>query len=137
MITYRDPTSGETLEFLTNMMGHTALTISLLYKNRWTIELNFRDEKSTNGCGEAQMRNGIAAVKVPQFVVAMHAFVHLADNILNNLNTATALPKAKWEQKNTRLRPSTNNILKNFRGCYVCFLTLMKNQNKLLVIKYI
>lgn len=94
-------------------------TLLQAYLWRWEIEVNFRDEKSTNGCGEAQVRNAMAAVKVPQFVVAMHAFVHLADNMLNKLNTATALPKAKWEQKNTHLRPSTNNILNNFRGCYV------------------
>lgn len=89
------------------------------YLWRWEIEVNFRDEKSTNGCGQAQVRNEMAAVKVPQFVVAMHAFVHLADHILNKLNTAAALPKAKWEQKHTQLRSSTNNILNNFRGCYV------------------
>lgn len=89
------------------------------YLWRWEIEVNFRDEKSTNGCGEAQVHNEIAAVKVPQFVVAMHAFVHLADNILTKLNIATELPKAKWERKNIHLRPSTNNILNNFRGCYV------------------
>ena len=94
-------------------------TLLQAYLWRWEIEVNFRDEKSTNGCGEAQVRNKIAAVKVPQFVVAMHAFVHLADHILTRINTATVLPKAKWEQKNTHLRPSTNNILNNFRGCYV------------------
>ena len=49
----------------------------------------------------------------------MHAFVHLADHILNKSNTTTTLPKAKWEQKNIHLRSSTNNILNNFRGCYV------------------
>jgi len=89
------------------------------YLWRWEIEVNFRDEKSTNGCGQAQVRNEMAAVKVPQFVVAMHAFVHLADHILNKLNTVDALPKAKWEQKHKQLRSSTNNILNNFRGCYV------------------
>lgn len=89
------------------------------YLWRWEIEVNFRDEKSTNGCGQAQVRNEMAAVKVPQFVVAMHAFVHLADHILNKLNTVEALPKAKWEQKHKQLRSSTNNILNNFRGCYV------------------
>jgi len=94
-------------------------TLLQAYLWRWEIEVNFRDEKSTNGCGQAQVRNEIAAVKVPQFVVAMHAFVHLADNILNRSNTANALPKAKWEQKNKCLRPSTNNILNNFRGCYI------------------
>lgn len=45
LVTYRDPVSGETLEFLTNMMGHTALTVSLLYKNRWDIELLFKQIK--------------------------------------------------------------------------------------------
>ncbi|MEP6553204.1 MAG: hypothetical protein ABJB11_06650, partial [Ferruginibacter sp.] len=53
------------------------------------------------------------------FVVAMHAFIHLADYILNRSTPAMTLPRAKWEQKNSRLRPSTNNILNNFRGCYV------------------
>lgn len=94
-------------------------TLLQAYLWRWEIEVNFRDEKSTNGCGEAQVRNEVSAVKVPQFVVAMHAFVHLADNILHKLNVATDLPKAKWEQRNTNRRPSTNNILNNFRGCYV------------------
>jgi hypothetical protein len=94
-------------------------TLLQAYLWRWEIEVNFHDEKSTNGCGQAQVRNEIAAVKVPQFVVAMHAFVHLADHIIQKSRTAMALPKAKWEQKNTPLRPSTNNILNNFRGCYI------------------
>ena len=94
-------------------------TLLQAYLWRWEIEVNFRDEKSTNGCGEAQVRNEISAVKVPQFVVAMHAFIHLADYIHNRLKPAMTLPRAKWEQQNPRLRPSTNNILNNFRGCYV------------------
>ena len=61
--------------------------------------MNFHDEKSVNGCGKAQVRNQISAVKVPQFVVAMHAFIHLADYMLNKIDPALALPKAKWEQK--------------------------------------
>jgi hypothetical protein len=94
-------------------------TLLQAYLWRWEIEVNFRDEKSTNGCGEAQVRNEISAVKVPQFVVAMHAFIHLADYIHTSLNPAMALPRAKWEQKKIRLRTSTNNILNNFRGCYL------------------
>ena len=94
-------------------------TLLQAYLWRWEIEVNFRDEKSTNGCGEAQVRNEISAVKVPQFVVAMHAFIHLADYIHTRLNPDSALPRAKWEKQNTRLRTSTNNILNNFRGCYV------------------
>lgn len=94
-------------------------TLLQAYLWRWEIEVNLRDEKSTTGCGEAQVRNEIAAVKVPQFVVAMHAFIHLADHMLNKSTLALALPRAKWERKNIRLRTSTNNILNNFRGCYL------------------
>ena len=94
-------------------------TLLQAYLWRWEIEVNFHDEKSVIGCGQAQVRNEIAAVKVPQFVVAMHAFVHLADHILQKSTSAMALPKANWEQKNTQFRTSTNNILNNFRGCYV------------------
>jgi hypothetical protein len=94
-------------------------TLLQAYLWRWEIEVNFHDEKSTNGCGEAQVRNKVSAVKVPQFVVAMHAFIHLADYIHKKLNPDRNLPRAKWEQKNTRPRTSTNNILNNFRGCYV------------------
>jgi len=94
-------------------------TLLQAYLWRWEIEVNFHDEKSTTGCGQAQVRNKISAVKVPQFVVAIHAFIHLADYILNRLKPDMVLPRAKWEQKNTPSRTSTNNILNNFRGCYV------------------
>jgi len=94
-------------------------TLLQVYLWRWEIEVNFRDEKSINGCGEAQVRNEISAVKVPQFVVAMHAFIHLADYIHTRIKPQSNLPRAKWEQRNKRLRSSTNNILNNFRGCYV------------------
>ena len=90
-----------------------------VYLWRWEIEVNFRDEKSINGCGEAQVRNEIAAVKVPQFVVAMYAFIHLANHVLSKINPDSKLPRAKWEQQNPTLRASTNNILNNFRGCFV------------------
>lgn len=45
LITYCDPVSGETLRFITNLMGHTAMTVTLLYKNRWVIEVLFKQIK--------------------------------------------------------------------------------------------
>lgn len=94
-------------------------TLLQAYLWRWEIEVNFRDQKTNNGCGEAQVRNQISAVKVPQFVVAMHSFIHLANYIHTNLKPGIALPRAKWEQQKKEIRASTNNILNNFRGCYV------------------
>jgi len=85
---------------------------------RWEIEVNFREEKTTNGCGDAQVRNEISSAKLPAFVVAMHAFLHLADHILTKKNANLALPKAKWEDAAPNQRPSTNNLLNLFRGYY-------------------
>ncbi len=52
-------------------------------------------------------------------MVAMHAFIHLADYINTKVNPGISLPKAKWELKKNRPRTSIDNILNNFRGCYV------------------
>lgn len=45
LVCYRDPESGELLEFITNLKGLDALTIALLYKNRWVIEVLFKQIK--------------------------------------------------------------------------------------------
>jgi hypothetical protein len=45
LITYQDPVSGEILQFLTNLVGHTSMTIAQLYKNRWVIEVLFKQIK--------------------------------------------------------------------------------------------
>jgi hypothetical protein len=41
-VVYRDPETGKLLVFLTNNFALPALTIALLYKARWTIELFFK-----------------------------------------------------------------------------------------------
>lgn len=45
LIKYADPESGEILQFLSNLTEHKALTIALLYKHRWTIEVLFKQMK--------------------------------------------------------------------------------------------
>ena len=45
MVAYIDPETGNKLVFLTNLMALKALTICLLYKNRWTIEPLFKQIK--------------------------------------------------------------------------------------------
>lgn len=45
LVVYRDPESGEILEFITNLEDLDALTIALLYKNRWIIEVLFKQVK--------------------------------------------------------------------------------------------
>jgi len=45
LVTFRDPIKGEVLEFLTNLMEVSAKTIAQLYKNRWVIEVLFKQLK--------------------------------------------------------------------------------------------
>ena len=40
-IRFADPTTGQTLIFLTNNTNMPATTIAALYKNRWQVELFF------------------------------------------------------------------------------------------------
>ncbi|GGF24482.1 hypothetical protein GCM10011339_10750 [Echinicola rosea] len=42
---YTDTESGEILEFITNLKGLDALTIALLYRNRWVVEVLFKQIK--------------------------------------------------------------------------------------------
>jgi hypothetical protein len=44
-VTYRDPLTGTILQFLTNLMDLKGLTVALLYKNRWVIEVLFKQIK--------------------------------------------------------------------------------------------
>lgn len=44
-VTYTDPVEGKKLVFLTNLFDLKALTICLLYKNRWTIEPLYKQIK--------------------------------------------------------------------------------------------
>ena len=47
LVSYTDPESGEKLEFISNLMGHEALTIAQHYKNRWIIEVLFKQIKQS------------------------------------------------------------------------------------------
>jgi hypothetical protein len=45
LIIYKDPVSGQVLEFVSNMFEHKNNTIILLYKYRWNIEVLFKQLK--------------------------------------------------------------------------------------------
>lgn len=86
------------------------------YLWRWEIELNFRDEKTVLGVGEAQVRTPDAVRGVPAFVVASYAFLLLAAHSIKA--KATCLPSAKWYPNKTSIRCTTNMIISLFRSQY-------------------
>jgi len=83
---------------------------------RWEIEVNFREEKSLLGCGQAQVINPDSAVSVPAFVAAMYAFLHIAKfRSLKTPNPKT-LPRPKWYPKQKNKRDTCGDLINDFRA---------------------
>ena len=75
------------------------------YVWRWEIELNFREEKTLLGAGEAQVRNHRAVGAAPEFKVAAYSLL-LAANALCN-GTGSPPPRPKWQKPSTQGRRMT------------------------------
>ena len=81
---------------------------------RWEIELNFRDEKTIMGVGEAQVRNPLTVQSVPAFIVACYSYLLLADHA--NKTDSSIIPSPKWYKRKSSDRCSTQKILSIFRS---------------------
>lgn len=84
------------------------------YLWRWGIEVNFREEKTVLGCGQAQVRTIKAVEKVPAFIVAIYAMLQLAANKLTSPNNY--LPRAKWYPNEESKKPTTGDIINQVRS---------------------
>jgi hypothetical protein len=82
---------------------------------RWDIEVNFRDEKSLLGVGQAQVRNQHSVEKVPALAVAAYAMLLTsAIQAYGPAGKPDSLPTPKWRNKET-MRPSTQSLLQHLR----------------------
>ena len=84
------------------------------YLWRWEIELNFRDEKTLMGVGEAQVRTPAAVQTVPTFMVAVYAYLLLAAHAAG----VKPAPAPKWYPQKSSNRCSTNSIISFFRSAF-------------------
>ena len=80
------------------------------YLWRWEIEVNFRDEKTVMGCGQAQVRNDKSVEKVPAFIAAMYAFMMLAAHKSASKDNALDLPRPLWYPKKKCQRQTIGDI---------------------------
>jgi DDE superfamily endonuclease len=85
------------------------------YLWRWEIEVNFRDQKTLLGCGQAQVRNQEAVEKAPAFSVAMYSFLHLSSLLANKIRDQSILPRPKWDPAKDKQRLSTMELINLFR----------------------
>jgi len=82
------------------------------YLWRWEIEVNFRDEKTLLGVGDAQVRTQLAVETVPAFIVAAYAFLLLAAA----RTQSAALPPPKWYPRQAAARRSTACLIGTLRS---------------------
>jgi hypothetical protein len=85
------------------------------YLWRWEIELNFRDEKTLLGVGEAQVQTPGAVEKAPQLAVAAYAYMLLAAEQLFERGLKP-FARPKWRKPDPGARISTNQLISLFRG---------------------
>jgi hypothetical protein len=79
---------------------------------RWDIEVNFRDEKTLLGVGQAQVHHTNSCQSVPAFQVAAYAMLLLA---AGRINHSDLLPPPKWRARHKPERVSTQRLLQNLR----------------------
>ena len=84
------------------------------YLWRWEVELNFRDEKTILGVGEAQVRTPEAVRTVPAFLVAAYAFLLLAGTV--DKQAPNVLPLTKWRVHDPPARQTTAQLINRFRS---------------------
>ncbi|MEB2777379.1 hypothetical protein SYJ56_18845 [Algoriphagus sp. D3-2-R+10] len=87
-------------------------TLLQAYLWKWEIEVNFKEEKTIMGCGQAQVRTKEACAKAPAFVAATYSLLILASQTAKK----QVLPRPKWYKIQKSVRVTTGDILNQFRA---------------------
>jgi len=104
---YRDPAFLITTDLTT-----PAAQLIAAYLARWEVEVNFRDEKSLLGVGQAQVRHPLSVARAPAFLVAAYAMLLWSNiRVFGDKRTQAFEPLPAW--RNTEpARPSTRDLLR-------------------------
>lgn len=82
------------------------------YVQRWDIEVNFREEKTLLGVGQAQVRHAESVEFVPALQVASYAML-----LLSMIRSdSDPLPTPKWANHKKPRRQSTQRAINQLRG---------------------
>ena len=85
------------------------------YVWRWDIEVNFRDEKTLLGVGQAQVRHEHSVESVPALAVAAYAMLLTSATLAYGpTGEPDSLPSPKWRRKKN-LRASTQSLIQQLR----------------------
>jgi hypothetical protein len=87
------------------------------YVRRWDIEVNFREEKTLLGVGQAQVQNPESVETVPAFQVASYAMLLLAMlHVCQASPTGNVLPSPKWAAPQPKARLTCQRAISQLRA---------------------
>jgi hypothetical protein len=86
------------------------------YFQRWDIEVNFREEKTVLGVGQAQVRCEHSVELAPAFAVASYAMLLIATQRAFAHSREGLLPRPKWAPASCHLRVSTQRAINQLRA---------------------
>lgn len=86
------------------------------YVWRWEEEVNFRDEKTLLGVGQAQVRHAQSVERVPAWQVAAYsALLWSAQSWKGEQSAQATLPPPKWRRQAMPARASTASLINQLR----------------------
>lgn len=86
------------------------------YLWRWDIEVNFRDEKTLLGVGQAQVRGEAANQHAPALAVAAYSLLLLAaTQVYGHGGCPATFPCPRWHKRRPNQRPTTNDLRNQVR----------------------
>jgi hypothetical protein len=86
------------------------------YFQRWDIEVNFRDEKTLLGVGQAQVRAEASVESTPAFAVAAYGLLLVSAQQAFGNSPDGLLPQPKWAAASKGPRTSTQQIIHQLRA---------------------
>jgi hypothetical protein len=86
------------------------------YFHRWDIEVNFREEKTLLGVGQAQVRCPRSVESAPALTVASYALLLLAIQRAFASTRQALLPRPKWMPSSPSTRISTQQAIHQLRA---------------------
>jgi len=86
------------------------------YFQRWDIEVNFREEKTILGVGQAQVRAERSVETAPALTVASYAMLLIAAGRAFAGSRDALLPRPKWAPDSTHVRISTQQAVNQLRA---------------------
>lgn len=86
------------------------------YFQRWDIEVNFRDEKTLLGVGQAQVRDPSSVESVPALTVASYAMLLVSAQHAFGNSRDGLIPQPKWAADDKHARVSTQQLIHQLRA---------------------